>query len=238
MQDTTLFALVCTAAAIGFFHTLTGPDHYIPFVAMARIGRWSPLKTIAVTLGCGVGHVASSVVLGAIGITFGLAIGKLEWFEDVRGNLAGWLLLGFGLAYLAWGIKRAIRNQPHSHLHTHPDGAVHAHRHTHAKGHMHLHADEARAASMTPWILFVIFVFGPCEPLIPLLMFPAAKLSIWGVGLVALVFGTCTLATMTSIVVAGYFGLGRVSFSRLGRFSHALVGLTIAACGAAIQLGW
>jgi len=27
------------------------------------------------------------------------------------------------------------------------------------------------------WALFLIFVFGPCEPLIPLIMYPAAKLN-------------------------------------------------------------
>ena len=94
----------------------------------------------------------------------------------MRGNLAGWLLLGFGLAYLAWGVKRALRNQPHTHAHAHADGIVHDHAHAHSDEHAHPHTDEARAASMTPWILFTIFVFGPCEPLIPLLMFPAAKL--------------------------------------------------------------
>jgi len=237
VPDTTLLVLVATAASVGFAHTITGPDHYLPFVAMARIGRWSLAKTITVTLVCGVGHVLSSVILGALGIALGLAVGSLEWFEGARGNLAGWLLLGFGLAYLAWGIKRALRNQPHTHAHAHADGVVHDHDHVHSDEHAHLHTDEARAASMTPWILFTIFVFGPCEPLIPLLMFPAAKLSLWGVALVALVFALCTLATMTAVVVAGYFGLARVSLSGLGRFSHALAGFAVAACGAAIQFG-
>ena len=37
-------------------------------------------------------------------------------------------------------------------------------------------------------ILFTIFVFGPCEPLIPILMYPAAKSSVAGMLLVAGVF--------------------------------------------------
>ena len=90
MPDTTLLVLLATAASVGFVHTITGPDHYLPFVAMARIGRWSLAKTITVTLACGVGHVLSSVILGALGIALGLAVGSLEWFEGVRGNLAGW----------------------------------------------------------------------------------------------------------------------------------------------------
>jgi hypothetical protein len=90
---------------------------------------------------------------------------------------------------------------------------------------------------MTPWILFTVFVFGPCEPLIPILMYPAAKLSVWGIALVAVVFGICTLATMTVLVAVGYLGLTMVSFARLGRYAHAAAGLTLAGCGAAIVLG-
>ncbi|HUU85837.1 MAG TPA: hypothetical protein VM243_20255 [Phycisphaerae bacterium] len=237
MEQTSLLVLLGTAAFIGFLHTLTGPDHYIPFVAMARIGRWSLPKTIAITLACGVGHVGSSIVLGTVGIGFGVALGRLEWFEGVRGSMAGWLLLGFGLAYLAWGVKRALRAQPHTHVHGHANGSVHGHLHGHAGNHAHPHGADKATQSMTPWILFTIFVFGPCEPLIPLLMFPAAKLSFWGVGLVCLVFGCCTLATMTTLVVAGYLGLSRVSFAWLGRYAHAIAGLAVTACGLAVQFG-
>jgi len=237
LAEATLLVLVGTAAAIGVLHTLTGPDHYVPFVAMARIGRWSPHKTVAITVACGLGHVLGSIVLGGLGIALGLAVGSLEWFEGLRGNLAGWLLLGFGLAYLAWGIRRAVRYRPHTHAHAHADGIMHTHRHGHAGGHVHVHTEAARAGDMTPWILFTIFVFGPCEPLIPVLMFPAAELSVGGVVLVAGVFAVCTLVTMVSLVLLGYFGLARISFVRLGRFSHAIAGLVITVCGAAIQFG-
>ncbi|MCP4250759.1 MAG: hypothetical protein GY778_27290 [bacterium] len=237
MPESTLLVLIGTAASIGLIHTVTGPDHYLPFVAMARIGRWSLAKTVVITLCCGVGHVAGSIILGTLGIGLGLAVARLEWFEGLRGNLAGWLLLGFGLAYFAWGVKRALRNRPHTHLHAHPDGLIHKHTHTHQRDHVHIHDADATTAAMTPWILFAIFVFGPCEPLIPLLMFPAAKLSGWTVVLVAGVFAVTTLTTMTAVVVAGYFGLAGVSLPRLHRYSHALAGLALIACGAAMQIG-
>jgi nickel/cobalt exporter len=236
LDQATLAALVTTAAFLGFFHTLTGPDHYLPFVAMSRIGRWSLPKTVAITLACGVGHVGSSIFLGILGIALGTAVTRLEWLEGLRGNLAGWLLLGFGLAYTVWGIHRAIRNRPHTHLHIHADGSTHDHSHGHVDEHAHVHQDE-QAASMTPWILFTIFVFGPCEPLIPLVMYPAAKLSFWGVGLVALVFSVATWATMTTIVVVAYLGLTKASFLRLERYGHVAAGLVVTACGAAVQLG-
>jgi sulfite exporter TauE/SafE len=235
MDENTLAALIATAAFIGFIHTLTGPDHFVPFIAMARVGNWSLRRTMAITLACGIGHVLSSVILGTLGIGLGLALSGLKWFEGARGNVAGWLLLGFGLAYMTWGIVRAIRNRPHSHSHGHPDGTDHHHEHAHQGNHIHAH--EERADSMTPWVLFAIFVFGPCEPLIPILMYPAAELSVFGVAAVAVVFAVATLGTMLSIVTAAYLGLAKFSFPWLARYSHAIAGGTIMLCGIAIQAG-
>jgi hypothetical protein len=98
--------LLVTAASIGFIHTLLGPDHYIPFVAMAKSGPWSLRKTIAVVLVCGLGHVGSSVIIGALGIGLGWALGAMEALETMRGDWAALALIGFGLAYMIWGIHR------------------------------------------------------------------------------------------------------------------------------------
>jgi len=232
-----LTALAGLAAALGIGHTLAGPDHYLPFLAMARVGHWNYGRTLAVAALCGVGHVFSSILLGGVGLLIGLAVGGLEWVEGFRGDVAGWLLLGFGLAYTAWGIRQAIRNRPHTHAHLHPDGTSHSHEHAHQGGHTHVHVDAQRRRAMTPWVLFVIFVFGPCEPLIPLLMYPAAAHGGWAALWVALVFGACTLATMLLVVTAGYFGLRMVRLPWLERYAHALAGLAIVACGLAIRFG-
>ena len=62
-MESTLFLLLVSAASIGFFHTIMGPDHYFPFIVMSRSGQWSSTKTIWVTILCGFGHVLSSVLL-------------------------------------------------------------------------------------------------------------------------------------------------------------------------------
>ena len=80
---------------------------------------------------------------------------------------------------------------------------------------------------MTPWVLFTIFVLGPCEPLIPLLMYPAAKGSFWSLVLVTGVFAVVTLVTMMSIVVISASGMEFVSVSKMERYAHALAGATI-----------
>lgn len=220
--------LTLTAATIAFVHTILGPDHYLPFVAMAKARGWSFAKTIRVTLLCGFGHLLGSVALGVLGITLGLQLSSLEWLEGLRGNLAAWLLMGFGLAYTAWGLRQAYRNRPHTHWHSH-DGVMHEHVHTHHEDHAHVHDQKG---SLTPWVIFVIFVLGPCEPLIPLLMYPAARESLAGVLSVTVVFGLVTVLTMLMAVAVSVYGLKAVSLKRFERFSHALAGSTILACGA------
>ncbi len=240
MDNVTLLGLLGAAALIGFFHTLAGPDHYIPFIAMSNVGRWSLTKTLAITFACGIGHVLSSVVVGAVGIAGSLGLARLEWFEGLRGDLAAWLLFGFGLAYMAWGIRQALRNRPHTHVHVHANGSAHRHVHTHHDEHAHPHAaapDDHGAARMTPWILFTIFVFGPCEPLIPILMYPALKLNLGSALLVATVFAVCTIGTMLTVVSAAHWGLTRLPTARLARYSHALAGFALAACGGAMLAG-
>lgn len=234
--------LSLTAASLGFMHTLLGPDHYLPFVVLSKARKWSKIKTIWITILCGIGHVGSSVLIGFIGIAAGVALSKLEAFESFRGNIAGWLFIGFGLAYAVWGLRRAFKNKTHTHAHFHLNGKKHVHEHTHFVDHAHLHTDEkientkkTEYKNLTPWILFVIFVFGPCEPLIPLLMFPALQHSVWGVISVTAVFGLVTIATMTTIVLLMSTGISFVKLEKLEKYTHALAGSAIFFSGIAIQ---
>ena len=225
--------LLVTAASVGFIHTILGPDHYIPFIFLAKARNWSIQKTIFITSVCGVGHVLSSVVIGLLGIGFGIAVSELEIIESSRGEVAGYLLIGFGLAYLIWGVKKAIKNKPHDHIHSHENGTIHAHHHTHHNEHAHLHNEEKK--NITPWVLFTIFVFGPCEALIPILMYPAATKSTMGLILVTSVFAIATILTMLIIVIISLKGITLIKLGRLERFTHAIAGAMILLCGAAIN---
>lgn len=233
-MDNGFIALYVTAATIGFMHTIFGPDHYLPFIVMAKARKWPMLKTAVVTFLCGIGHIMSSVVLGFIGIILGIEVMKLQALESFRGNIAGWLLVIFGFTYLVWGLHRAWKNKPHAHPHIHIDHATHTHDHSHADEHAHVHESETKA-NITPWVLFTIFVFGPCEPLIPLLMYPAAKNSMTGVFWVTAIFGFVTIATMSTIVMVSALGIRFIPMGKLERYTHALAGGSILLCGLAIQ---
>ncbi len=228
MEQSILFF---SAISIGFIHTIIGPDHYIPFIVMSKARSWSPLKTQFITFLCGVGHVLGSVLLGAVGISLGIALKQLEWVESVRGDVAAWLLIAFGLMYGVWGIRSGLRSVEHTHTHAH-NGYTHSHTHNHFGNHSHIHENEK---SITPWALFIIFVLGPCEPLIPLLMYPAAANHWSEVWLVATGFGGVTILTMMGMVGLLSRGIRMIQMNFMERYIHALAGFIIAGSGLAIK---
>jgi nickel/cobalt transporter (NicO) family protein len=232
-MNESLWLLAGTAASIGFIHTIIGPDHYLPFIMMAKARNWTRTRTLIITLICGIGHVLGSVLLGVVGIAFGIALQQLEIIEGVRGDIAAWALISFGILYALWGLRRAWKNEAHVHEHAHDDGTIHAHTHVHVFGsaaHSVIHHKET-----TFWALLVVFVLGPCEPLIPILMYPAATHSVTGMLLIASVFGVVTIVTMLGLVLLVSAGIERIPLRGLIRYTHAIAGGTIALSGLAIQ---
>ncbi len=235
MTDPTAAVLIATAASIALLHTLIGVDHYLPFVVLGKSRGWSFRRVMGITALCGVGHVLGSVLLGAIGIGIGAAVDNLELIEGVRGSIAAWGLIAFGLAYAAWSAAAAARGKAHSHVHVHDDGRAHVHEHNHRDDHLHAHADGDKGLQLTGWTLFILFVFGPCEALIPLVMAPAWSHSWAVVAAVVLVFGAVTIATMLAMVAIGTAGLRLVSLKAVSAHANTFAGLAIALSGLAIQ---
>lgn len=235
-MGTELSILLVTSASLAFIHTILGPDHYIPFVMMARARKWSYTKTAWITFACGLGHVGSSVLIGIIGISLGLALTNVTSVEGFRGNIAAWVLMGFGLVYFAWGLRRAIKGKTHTHNHLHSNGTAHSHKHTHAGEHAHVHNSTDSKKEITPWVLFTIFILGPCEPLIPILMYPAAKNSWVDVASVAGLFAVVTIATMILSVGLILYGSKLLPKTNIiERYMHAIAGAIISFCGVSIQ---
>ena len=227
--------LILTSLTAGFVHTLLGPDHYLPFIVLSKARGWSYRKTFWVTFVCGLGHILGAVLLGYLTLHLGFSLEKLNLIESLRGHLAGWAVLIFGLFYLTWGLRLAFRKN--------------------------LDITSPAQTGLLPWVLFIIFILGPCEPLIPIMMYPALQQNIPGVFGATGLFGAATISAMLAVVTVSYYGLnvfaptperqylqmgdgrrsGRDSaplgstFRRWGRFSHALAGLVMMLCGIGIQ---
>ena len=250
-MEQSLGVLIFAALSVAVVHTAIGPDHYLPFIVLGRSEGWSLRRMLMWTGLCGLGHVLSSIVVGAVGIAVGWSLSGMEWFEGYRGEIASYTLMGFGGLYMLYGIILARRGHVHRHLHD--DGTLHEHGHGHVheeehpeEQHEHEHEHEheqpeepkvehSHSHRKTLWALFIIFVLGPCEPLIPLLMVPAAEHSALGVAVVSLVFSVATIATMMVIAAAGFLGLKIVRLGVLEKYVHVLSGGAILASGAAIK---
>jgi nickel/cobalt exporter len=228
-----MMVLVISAASLGVIHTLLGPDHYLPFIVLSKARGWTRTRTLWITFISGVGHVVGSVVLGMLGIAMGISLSKLEAIESSRGSIVGWMLIAFGVLYTLYGVYKYFKRGGHFHLPAflRPRSIRHSDLHL-SEGELQKDDDAGR---MTPWILFLIFVFGPCEVLIPMLVYPAAQHSGLGVFLVALVFGIATIGTMLLVVMLGYRGFSLVRFKGKEHQLHLLAGVVILAAGAGMQ---
>jgi len=249
-----ILMLILAAIPIGFLHTLMGPDHYVPFVAMARTRNWSMTKTLWITTLCGIGHVLSAVILGVVGIAVGFTFTKFKFIETWRGELAAWLLISFGLVYFVWGLRAVLKHRRHSHQHffhrhfnhdyLHDENETvpaHNHKyqercHDHALTHCHeqVHTP-VPCRELTPWVLFVIFILGPCEPLIPLMMYPAINSTKLYVFFVCLAFGVTTVATMILSVVATLYGMRFIKINFWEKYGSAVAGGIICCLGLGIK---
>ena len=226
--------LLVTAVSVACLHTIAGPDHYLPFIALSKARGWGFGRTLCWTIVCGCGHVWSSVLLALGGAAIGWSLSKVAWLEKIRGGLAGWVLLVFGLIYGIWGLLRAYKNIPHKHFDTYDGGDVYVYEHRHGQA-----IGAAERHKVTPWVMFIIFLLGPCEPMIPLLYYPAAQKSWHGMLVIIGVYTLVTLTTMAGMVVVGYFGLAALKAEKLERYMHALGGLTLLVCGAGmVFLNW
>jgi sulfite exporter TauE/SafE len=217
MHELTL--LLVAAASLGFVHTLLGPDHYLPFIVLSKAQGWPAVKTMWITFVSGVAHVASSILIGVAGIGLGVSLSKIESIESFRGGVVSWALFLFGVGYTIYGIYKYVRHVRHSHL--------------------PLAEEDAKTFRATPWIVFLIFFFGPCEVLIPLLLYPASEHHVFSIVLIALVFSIVTIGTMMGMVFLGYKGFSLVKIRNQERYVHLLAGLIIlASAGGMLFLGW
>ncbi len=232
-MDNSIALLSVTAVSLGFIHTVLGPDHYLPFIVLSEAKKWSLRKTMLITFFCGIGHVLSSVILGLVGIAVGISVSKLVSVESFRGNIAAWLFISFGLVYMVISVRNLYKKKRHTHSHFHIDKGAHTHDHDHHLEHSHIH--ENNVVNTTPWILFLIFVFGPCEPLIPIVMYPAAENNISGAVIVSLLFSAVTISTMMLIVLAFKMGLSRINLKPIEKYSNLIAGAMIFFSGIAIQ---
>jgi hypothetical protein len=74
-ETTTLTTIAVLGFSVAFLHAAI-PTHWLPFVLVGRARGWSWTRTIAVTLGAGLGHVALTSLLGLAIAWFGFKLNE------------------------------------------------------------------------------------------------------------------------------------------------------------------
>ena len=82
------FIIAGSAASVGFIHTILGPDHYLPLVAMAKTNGWSGPKTASYTAFCGFSHILGTILMVfLLGWPF-----DIETVQAMRWGFCRWFL--------------------------------------------------------------------------------------------------------------------------------------------------
>ncbi len=97
-EPVALSTMLATAVAVGVGHTLAGPDHYLPPVAIARSSGWGARRALWFTALAGLLHCAASALIVAAALLLALPVAELVGMQGLRSDATGWLMLGTGLA--------------------------------------------------------------------------------------------------------------------------------------------
>jgi nickel/cobalt transporter (NicO) family protein len=199
--------LAIAAATVGALHTLA-PDHWVPIAAVSRARGWSLGRTARLTLLCGFGHVTVSAALGLIALVSGTAV--VEAFGAHTASVGGVLLIGFGLAYALWGLRRLRARHDHPHI-----------------------SDRA-----TTWTLFAVYCADPCIAVIPII-FASAPLAHASTIAIVVVYEAATIATMVGLTVAARAGISTLRGRWVEHYGESAAGALIVATGIIVALvGW
>lgn len=226
--------LLFSTVGISLAHTLTGPDHYLPFIALSKSGKWTLPKTLFWTTLCGLAHVGTSLLVGLIGIFLGWTLSQQSNLVMTRGNFASWMLLGFGLIYTLWGLYNIKRNKLHKHFEVNDEADILVYEH---KDGQVVYPDQK--FKVTPWVMFFIFALGPAEPILPLLFYPSTSHSFLQVLILTVTYTGVTLFAMLLMVLLGYYGLQKFNFPNFEKYISFISGLVILLCGVGmVFLNW
>jgi hypothetical protein len=221
-------ALAAVAAGIGSLHTLA-PDHWVPFAALARAEHWSIRRTALITGACGLGHVTVSVALGLVSLFVGLEL--MRAIGQQLEQIAGFLLIAFGVAYAFWGLHRAVRERIHERLHD----VLPAHEHSPSERHHHRHHHLELTRRRTAWTLFLLFSADPCVAVVPL-MFASAPLGRVSTVAVVIVYEVATIATMVGLAMPARAAASAVHAQWADRYGDALAGGVITLVGVVVTV--
>jgi len=248
-----LAILVATTISTAAFHTLI-PDHWLPFVLVARTEGWDARRTVMMTAGSALLHVLFSIGLGVAALGVGRGAEAMVGLGESIERVSGAVLILFGSAYAGWfyfrgGHQHSFGMHPH-----HVPGMAHSHATPHphdldgsaeVEGHpviavagrepLHAEAPAARRGVLSGLSLAGIVGFNPCVLLIPYL-YIAGSMGTAALLTVAGAFAVSTVACMVGVVMIGLRGTARIESPFLMKYGEVVSGALIALTGLVVMI--
>lgn len=232
--------LVLTTIVTAGFHTLI-PDHWLPFVLVARSQEWETRRTVALTAASASLHVCLSIAIGLGAHLLGRGAEAAVGVGESISRISALLLIVFGTVYAAWfffkgGHQHSFGMHPHhSPVPAHAAATPHPHDlslNPHHPGAPVAHAGGVRTGGIS---LALIVGFNPCVLVIPYI-YLAGTMGPSVLALVAAAFAVSTIGCLVAIVLLGLRGTARLESPFLMRYGEAVSGALIAVTGLVVML--
>jgi len=234
MHSTVLATVAATGFTVAFFHAAI-PTHWLPFVLVARARGWTRLKTLAVTMLAGLGHVALTSLLGLAIAWFGFQLDErlgrtFPWF-------AGGLLVAIGFYYF-WRQWRGGGICHHKIVGSHHHADEHC---GHAEDHSHWE-DELKDSTLVSrrtgdWAaisgLLLMLTLSPCEGFLPIYL-SGIQFGWRGFFVLSLILALGTLIGMLLFTWLTLVGLEKVKLKNFERYEAGLLGLLFTVLGVVV----
>jgi ABC-type nickel/cobalt efflux system permease component RcnA len=234
-----LGVLVVTTVTTAALHTLI-PDHWLPFVLVARSQGWSARRTAALTTASAALHVVVSVGLGVAAHLLGRGAEAAVGVGESLSKLSAGLLVLFGAAYALWflgrgGHQHSFGMHPHHGAETvHPPATPHPHDLAEAAAAPPPAGRDRRRGRLGGASLAVIVGFNPCILVIPY-VYMAGTMGTGSLLLVGAAFAGATVTCMVGVALLGLKGTARLESPFLTRYGEAVSGVLIALTGLVVM---
>jgi len=192
-------------------HSLV-PDHWVPYVVIARAHHWTRQRTVWMAAVGAVAHLVSTAAVGLILALFFQSF--LNRGGEIIEDLTGLLVVGIGGAFVWRGIVHAKRGQTHGDV----------------CGHHERQADKEDSL-----LLGAVLGLRPCVEALPIFLAAASK----GLPVAAATVLGWALASVLGMVVIVSIGRARLEKIRLGwleQHAETLAGVTIIFVGLGVFL--
>lgn len=238
MHSTSIPLLLIAAGTVGFLHSIL-PDHWVPLAVIARTRRWSIVRTARVSFLASVGHVLTSIVLGAVIAAVGLQFRGT--FEAQQGHIVGAVLVLTGIGFVVWGMAG------HGHSHHHEPHGAHAGDGTSTHPHVHREtppqhggAEPIGEGTLVRRFANIAIPFGaaasPDLTILPIFL-AASAVGVGAVVGVLTAFSLVTLSTFVVLTVAATLAGYRIQGAWLEENGNTITGLVLLAIGLAVYRG-